>query len=153
MCSLLVVVTYIYNKFYASSEDSDSENEDDPTTRRHSDLPSGRTTKPSVDPQSTVLNLTEFDSDSASTSYNERARGISSTFMTWAGSETGWVARAPPPALVSPAHPRPTPAPSPLELSPLSRAVSETSPTSSLPTDPPGALRLDRNQNVVNSAV
>ncbi|KAF9451178.1 hypothetical protein P691DRAFT_724688 [Macrolepiota fuliginosa MF-IS2] len=102
VCNLLVVVTYVYARFWKSSDDSDSESEASQTTRRHSNLPSGRTTKPSRDPQNTALVLTEFSSDDYTTSQSRGWReDHTSTFMTWAGSERGWLPRAPPPALTS----------------------------------------------------
>lgn len=138
MCNLLVVVTYIYNRFRSNSEDSDSDSEDTPATRRHSNLPSGRTTKPSVAPQSTVLVLTDLESDFTGASYSRGGRGATSTFMTWKESEHAWVPRAPPSALPRPTHHRSTSVPSTLEdglqqLS-LTRVASEPSLVSSLPS-------------------
>lgn len=101
VCNLLVVVTYVYNRFRSNLEDSDSESEDNPTTRRHSDLPGGRTTKPSVAPPSTVLVLTDIGTESTGVSCGEGTGGTTSTPMTWDGSDRGWVARTPPPALTT----------------------------------------------------
>lgn len=100
VCNLLVVVTYIYARFWRSSTDSDSESDDAPPTRRHSNLPNGRTTKHSSVPRNTILILTELDSDGSVIPWSQQRRA-SSTYMTWGGSARGWVPRAPPSALTS----------------------------------------------------